>query len=730
MNAELYAGEPFIATTEGYLMPMDASQMYHQDSYHYMHHVPQYPYQIIQPSMVNQYMQNGDEGFISVEHTPQLPDYAVDPITSTNKQAQVSSEDAKFGALHETEVQQIIDVLHESSTEETHRADMSDSGVSETEETAAAADSCNSNSKNESIDANKTSENVENDDTPVEQNDQHSLVEFSDEAIISDIECSQLKTTNAQTIHEKQTVDQISQDSQSHEDIQAEDDEIKKCGVTNLQNIETEDTNTMNFMAELGEVNESIPATNAIVILPTITKPDLDFDKSLGLKIIQKLEKIHLSGRLEVVQEEESNQVSEVTSASSEGSVSYDVGPVLFDGTCIHDSDSLSSSSPDVDDKDDEFDANVRKEMELAQSMLNSRMSAEEAVSNKNVGANIERDPLMLNNYKVTDAVKRWIREVTPEKVFSLSEAAQSMIMDRRLEGYSEDEDEYFEDEVAESSGRTFHYHKIENLSDNNATSTMIPSKIDESAKNVRGNPFGAQRSDLYCSVNPTKRVASCSNSDALDDYDGCSTVSNLSQGALFSNTASQITSQSSSRTITPTSNIETMCDDISTKTVTYDPSGYSKYYQLAVQVDDFPTQTHCQQSSHCPLSDNLSKNSSNTVLPMAVEILNKEELKRYDENHDVTHSSNCGKSLSSPNSSKISHVTDTKSSPLSSAFSVTSAYSSGIGSSLATTPTTSPQHLPPRNNSGRLPFFFVPPNIRAENSSASLNTIHCCSLM
>mgnify|MGYP000648664983 CR=1 FL=1 len=195
----------------------------------------------------------------------------------------------------------------------------------------------------------------------------------------------------------------------------------------------------------------------------------------------------------------------------------------------------------------------------------------------------------------------------------------------------------------------------------------------------MKGNPFGVRHSERHCVNRRTERVASFSSvTDVLDEYDGCSSVSELSQGPLFSPYNSHFSSQASSRTITPCRNSETDVDDLEQEVkYAFDENARKTYYQLASNLEESSTKLYNGEETKQSSQGNTSCQHSQEDLPSSSE-------------------STC---------------------------------TSGIGSSLNTTPANSPMHMP---NAGlpRSPMFFIPANMRAEADPALFPSAHCCSIM
>lgn len=180
---------------------------------------------------------------------------------------------------------------------------------------------------------------------------------------------------------------------------------------------------------------------------------------------------------------------------------------------------------------------------------------------------------------KVTEAVKRWIREVTPEKAFLFSEV-HTLLLEQDIQEDMDTEDEYIEDELPQTT-----------------QSTTI-----RSSKNAEGNPFVAASSDASTMgmESCSKRVAVSNRNrgttpDTIDDYDGSSTISNLSYDHLYSEA-------SSSQPASFSHSFDEEVDKYTENPSIYNPVVYAKYYQLGVEVDDTtPTATPLPQNCQVP---------------------------------------------------------------------------------------------------------------------------------
>lgn len=844
----MYAGEPYVATANGYLLPMDPSQICqypHPGAIPYMP-MSEYPYPMMHPGVLpQQYMETKDEGFVSVEHTPQLPDNLPEPSSEGGAETLAAETDSAasgsnsgnsaFGPLGETEKQEIEDILSETSpTKSETVADMSDSGVSEADELRPSSPcqetSFESNSKNAAASCATSEESLKSvpadscdsldviviDEKPSEISVRLTEVEIvaealevtvdkrasvtKEEILVNGVEAkidskvtksrcdSKLGKVDIQTETTKsdvktEVVDKVETSvTEDSVDIEVADNQIDevevKAEVIELDDVlrtsapeisfSAEDLNdsSFEFTSELSEQCEEVTPVEEVIdvqqliencesevlevlenqtegvetILEALPSPAeclkqeiADLESASTVAESQKLEIAHskssshsLEGISSVVQNSDhdtlydahsscqsSRDISEKSDvisleektlpSSNRNQISRNrdaerAAAILTRGIRGHlesiaeeSSGSLSDSS--LRDEDQNFIHNLSQEKEAALTLLQSR----EVVKGK----------------PVTEAVIRWIREVTPEKAFNLSEVNKSQFTCQNFSDTSSDE--YSEDEYIENAN-----HKCEALppiSNNSQQNNTV--NQGQSSKNVKGNPLVAARCSECCSVAASKRVANTSPSvDELEDYDGCSTVSGLSQGPLFSNSNSVFSSQSSSRTITPSRTLgdgDDVTNDTDDSSRCY-PDSYKKYYQIAPEVDDSPLGT-AEVQSPCDVSRSQSA-SSDQVLPLAAEILRSHSTE-CNIVKDIHSSCPCSKKTSLPEDSHHTAPTQSRT-------------SSGIGSSLASTPANSPQRLPRHSHTSvpRFPFLLLPPNMRAETGTASLNDIHCCSIM
>ena len=329
-----------------------------------------------------------------------------------------------------------------------------------------------------------------------------------------------------------------------------------------------------------------------------------------------------------------------------------------------------SRSSSCSYDMDEDMLAELREERELARKLLESRLANMSMTAPNAQGV---EEPLQLKDLGVTAAVRQWVREVTPDKAFSRSD--ETFLCNQNFGwtfGEEEEEDEYYEDDPG---------------GEGEGSKLSLKSTIsrEEPPKNVQGNPFGATCSDSDHTVNATKRVASS------PDYDSHSPSTHRK-------------SYSYTKISSPLKDSGDHTNNLNSSSETFEPSSCQKYFKIS--ADNSGTEKSTSQAF-----------SSSLELPKDIGDCKSDSYAR------------------NPNSIVPSSPKTFSGGSQVAAEGITSPYSSGIGSSLATTPANSPMHAPPHHHpssSARLPFLFLPPNIGAENSSAaaSLNAVHCCTLM
>ncbi|ROT79776.1 hypothetical protein C7M84_001503 [Penaeus vannamei] len=494
LDPHLYTGEPFVATPGGYVVPLDPASVCHV---HGLPYVPQ-PF----PAHAPLPHQAHDEGFVSVQHSPYLPEAVPPPGGEQAQQAGgTSGDDASktvFSDLQDTERRQIQEILQDrAKVGKSDSTESSDSGVSESEETAAT------------------------------------------ELSSDELEARERRTSREQGAAAEQG------DPAGEETAAASSD---ACQFQETLKNET----CINAQLDLSEVSSSDDTLSATAENTAETVSLTASDDSCP----KVAEQCDASGAEELLSQtpvscEDASDVCRSTQVSA---------PV----TDITDAESCTTLAlADSAELESVCASPVSGNTNLCDISVDSR--TEGAVNDGGTReSSIDRDSL--KDLKVTEAVKRWIREVTPEKAFTLSEEVQSLLLaEQELDDELDTEDEYIEDEISEEAKAI----------------VMDP-------KNVEGNPFVAASSDALKSdmESCSKRVASCSRSrgttpETFDEYDGASTISNLSFDRLYSEASS------SRPASTNHSFDEEEIEKYSGNPEIYNPVAYAKYYQLGIEVDE-----------------------------------------------------------------------------------------------------------------------------------------------
>lgn len=649
LDPQLYTGEPFVATPGGYVVPLEAAA-----SVCHIHGI-----QYVTPAY---HQRLPDEGFVSLQHSPYLPDVAAEPPTAevqapegTNSQSDAAR--TVFSDLQDTERQQIQEILQEhAKVGKTDSTESSDSGVSESEEAAATEassdelDACHNtlatqttteagddpdparDTATPTLQCHEEEEKEEvpsvpkAEDTP-EPSIQHNAVttELCSASVQADVDLFVAKESQA-----CQTEPPVSEDQTQCEEVELAEEHSESLDqgqeVTCSENTSEDTSEPITADTESRDhQTQEVPATLTSV---AEEKEDIIIEECNGNTPAAEVNEEDKSYELEIVGECEASATSEVeASGVSECEVSgvneCEAVVVEFSAeTAIKEGDIntlaqeaeetlVDTSVVDAAVDNQNFlsppDINGESYNELTPSPSNesfdSSSTLAENVSCQSEGVvleenadthtnfnseinDIEEINLCKENYdarddnitrgrikdlKVTEAVTRWIREVTPEKAFTLSEEIQSRLLaDKESVGEMDTEDEYIEDEI---------------------TADTKPITVLES-KNVKGNPFVAPSSEF-----PVMGVDGCSKRvalmnkfrgttpDTFDDYDGSSTISNLSVGHLYSEASSCLASANQS--------FDEEAEKYAENPEMYDPSAYAKYYQLGIDVDEItPTAT------------------------------------------------------------------------------------------------------------------------------------------
>lgn len=815
-----------MATPGGYVVPLEAAA-----SVCHIHGI-----QYVTPAY---HQRLPDEGFVSLQHSPYLPDVATEPPTAeaqapegTNSQSDTAR--TVFSDLQDTERQQIQEILQEhTKVGKTDSTESSDSGVSESEEAAAAEassdelDTCRNTlatqtttEAGEDTDATKDTatptlqcheKEKEEEVLPVPEAEdaseppiQHSTVtpELCSASVQADVDLCVAKESQA-----CQTEPPVSEDQTQHEEVKLleEQDESLDQG----QEVTCSENTTLNTSEVIAADAESITSSDhqaqegpVTLNSPAEEKEDIVTEECNGntaaaaeVNEEDKSNEAEIAGECVAsgTSEPEASGVSEcevsganeceavVVQFSAETSakegdtntLAQEAEETLVDTSAVDaavdnqnsfsppelngesynelpaspSNESFDSSSTLAENESCESDGVVTEENLDTDKDFNSEINNTEEVilCKENYDArddnNIARG--RLKDLKVTEAVTRWIREVTPEKAFTLSEEVQTFLLaDQESEGEMDPEDEYIEDEI---------------------TAETKPITVLE-PKNVKGNPFVAPSSESpFMGVDGcSKRVALMNKfrgttPDTFDDYDGSSTISNLSVGHLYSEASSCLASANQS--------FDEEAEKYAENPEMYDPSAYAKYYQLGIEVDEItPTATpppvgrgsrgatplgllDCETVSECGSEeidsvphkyDVTQQYTETSPLSLATEILKAEKVM-----NNMTHIAGDKDSLAAAKQKygnpdlylkhydaiSRSEVSDSgvqseDSSDETEGRSVVS--SSGVGSSLASTPAVSPAH----HLTGRPPLQPHPlKNLSVGEGPVPCKTV-CCAVM
>ncbi|CAL4060889.1 unnamed protein product, partial [Meganyctiphanes norvegica] len=775
LDPQLYTGEPFVAAPGGYVVPYDPSICHvHGISYMPPHH--------LQPQMSH------DEGFSSLQHSPYLPETATEPHIPHGHNLDDDSKNLVFGNLQERERRQIQEILHErSKVGKSDSIESSDSGVSESEETALSEASSGKLRERHPSQGSKSSDNTEEkysassieDEMDAHLNNSENLQE---DTINS--ECSSISTGELSEFKRQNSMPNTSPLISSC----CESDEKDKL----LRSKTTEVLQSKNYT----DGSEIMPNV-ASYSLETMHSNELNDQENSNLRISKNenvtlecnsddIDNSHvpLSLKLSANSTENINQNTDTVKSEQSHGYMKSLNDSSLESTrelskCLSDKFESSDTLPDSEDnmfknsneynainghesvteiecfssnaKDfvelDSTEISLKKEKvktiitELStveSEVLKTENEVKANISIQDTGGTIESiiDHEDLKDLKVTEAVKRWIRDVTPEKAFTLSEHVQELLLSQQE---FSDDDEYIEDEIEE---------------DTKSINVLDP-------KNVRSNPFGAASNDSLNEVIEccSKRVASVSN-EIVDEYDGASTISNLSHGRLYSESSFSFP-PSINQSFDEVDEEET--EEGTEKAEIYNPNIYAKYYQLGVDMEDTTpvatpgrTRENSPQSqcgSECADTDSCKFNttgdySSTSPLPLATELLKSEMISNMshiaDINEDVAHDALC---LSNPDlylkhfGASLREIGDSGVQSEESSdeieFRSKSGVSSGIGSSLASTPALSPLHYTPNttmphnthNKKSNHPLSHPLRNLTAGDGPVPCKTV-CCSVM
>ncbi|KAG0718854.1 hypothetical protein GWK47_051673 [Chionoecetes opilio] len=856
LDPQLYTGEPFVATSGGYVVPLETAA-----SVCHIHGI-----QYVTPAF---HQRLPDEGFVSLQHSPYLPDVAAEPPTAevhtpdgTNSQS--DSSRTVFSDLQDTERQQIQEILQEhNKVSKSDSTESSDSGVSESEEALAAeASSDELETRQDSLATEVTPESEDSSDAAADtttstlqcQEDLLTTPEVEDTPYVS----IQHDTVTAELCSASVQAELCSTSVQAElcsASVQAELCSTSVQAELYSTSVQAE-LCSASVQAELcsASVQAELYSTSVQAELcSSSVQADVDLSVSKESQACQTEESIsedqttcqevvvlHVSDSLDgeaADSENESENIPESITADTETSDHQEEeqpaclravaeeeddtateecndNTVLTvanaeDDSCVTEipceSESSEKSSSDTSVRDSEILAQVAEEETLSSNTtvidvavdnqnflssteiksdnyetpsddcINSSSTIDETIPCKSEGNSLEEENLTdedfdsevlpnekiisnkeiyeskdennisigrIKDLKVTEAVTRWIREVTPEKAFTLSQEFQSRLLaDQESVGEMDTEDEYIEDEMAPEAK---------------------PDIILE-PKNVKSNPLVAPSSEspVLGADGCGKRVAFMNKfrgttPDTIDDYDGSSTISNLSVGNVHSEASSCLASVNQS--------FDEDAEKYAGNPEMYDPSAYAKYYQLGIEVDEItPTATpplvlegsrgatpfpliNSETVSECgsedidsvPLKYEIPRQYTDTSpLSLATEILKAEKVI-----NNMTHITGDRESLAVAEQTygnpdkylkhydAISHneVSDSgvQSEDSSDETEGRSIVSSGVGSSLASTPAVSPAH----NLMGMPPLQPYPlKNLSAGEGPVPYKTV-CCAVM
>ena len=540
-----------MATPEGYIVPMEPLQVCHVHGMHYVSaHFPHMPV---------------DEGFVSVEHSPYLSETVHDPSSQRHSAEDGNKSNRTFSDLQEAEKRQIKEMLQEQNKpSKNDTADFSDSGVSETDEPVVielSSDELESRDQHNSSSSNwdqndLSSTNTSNSDS-VSDCSENSVKDDHNTELSNDIdESSTLESTKVNKLSKESSSDSCISSSNSN-------DNLSNSSVQNVEDVH--ESQLSDITDNACSINEEISLSNQENENISVRhlcdeKSHLESSDSLHGEPKVPSVKPKIRKRKSICSNDVEDKSPECVSVSTnELMEASDRSALICDN---HTENSESNTNIDNTNHENEIKTNHKEESikhELDDSGCEEQYQPFDILCDEQDNHYIDDEIQGLKDLKVTEAVKRWIREVTPEKAFSLSDEVQSLILAQQIIhnqldiNYSSSEEE-------------------------NADSDI--NSVTES-KNGVGNPFAASSSDYM--VDNGKRVASSTydnDEDIVDDYDGASTISNLSQGHLYSEC-------STSLPISTCQSFDDETDDRMNDPSIYDPTSYTKYYQFGIEVDE-----------------------------------------------------------------------------------------------------------------------------------------------
>ncbi|KAG7165093.1 hypothetical protein Hamer_G004869 [Homarus americanus] len=839
LDPQLYTGEPFVATPGGYVVPIEAAASVCQV------HGLQY---VTSPAF---HQHPSDEGFVSVQHSPYLPEVATEPPSAEVQQPEGTSQDEAsktvFSDLQDTERRQIQEILQErAKVGKSDSTESSDSGVSESEETAAAELSCDeletlkqqtSQASASSVSEEYTTDVNSSTTLPCQEGISSSNLERVVPEVVSQkdgteksIPESDITQTQEDSTGELNNAQHHITDGISSVTVETNDNHTELSDINTQELTCTETLHTSHLdgcissqspvsSTEVRSIQRNFQGTDEVNLAesynhgPEVETVSLEFqvrdkfetpDEVTNEKVLQdkvtENEIIYFDASLATANTEcesvdesaidkTANNFKELPEGVQEFEINHSENSLVLKADDLIDKvvEENSLAATTLQEKSEIY--NKVKTVELLTEFISPlTLSKEEALSSSKVinldaknsheiveheensivtesengvtvnqrskcnlkdGDNDENgiDRASFKDLKVTEAVKRWIREVTPEKAFSLTEEVQTRLLsDQVLFEEMDTEDEYIEDEISE---------------DAKSITVMEP-------KNVKGNPFVAASSDV-----PNVGMESCgkrvavmnrlreTTPDTLDEYDGASTISNLSYDHLYSEASS-----SHPASINHSFDDEEM-DKYSENPDIYNPTSYTKYYQLGVELDEttpVPTpppmneqrsreatptaQDKSETVSECGSEDvetiphkyevTNQQHTGTSPMSLATEILKAEKVFNNmahiaGAQQDLAMAEECFgnpdiylKHYGAASHGEVgdSGVQSEESSDETEARSNVS--SSGIGSSLASTPAISPAHF----LSGRPPLQPHPlKNLSAREGPVPCRTV-CCAVM
>lgn len=464
---------------------------------------------------------------------------------------------------------------------------------------------------------------------------------------------------------------------------------------------DTASTDNTEKCSEQKEQVETVEATSKMLMLeaePTATSyEDVSFSKNMEPPTYTNSNKVEPFSQEEAT--ENSNSLSLVQIPSSSALLVSD------EYTNLNSNSTLSSAS-ETCSQSREKDSPTLEEEDCCSSALEQN---ELSQSFKDLG--------------VTEAVKRWIREVTPEKAFAISQETRSLILSSVVNCHDDEEDDD-DDQSLDTSEESDDVEYFEEQESKNVLGNPSVASPSEGAGSERVAASTLSKDSIVTLYHDgtlpqrfnEERFRLSSSQDVLDEYDGESVISCLSRGRLYSSS-----SCSSFPLAHPHLEDATHIED---DPRVYDPNVYSKYYQLGVDVRPTPScSISTRESTLSPLplgseSEDADPNKDDPPTPTAPKCmsLSTELYKSQKFGTNMSHTSpslcedplplpHCG--FQGPFLGKEVHHEGQEAEEAEEASACdknihfqqhvpsSSVTSSGIGSSLASTPNVSPAHQP-----------------------------------